>query len=221
MFARALDLYQSGKVGKITEGLNGYAATVQGSQPYRVKVSIRRVDEGDCSCYMGQHDRLCKHMFALALAILHASGKMDETGPEISAPTDLPDARRLVSAGMRKLSRYTGPSRVWFSYQRKLATGAGMIAHAVSGLPPSRENANYLWSIIKQIDKKLLNGVDDSDGVVGECAGKILEQLAAYAKTVPELEPVIRKYCDNKTNFCFEGDLRAMLERDETGRGKI
>jgi hypothetical protein len=211
MFRRALDLYESGKVGKISEDPNGYSATVQGTQPYRVNVSFRRVDEGYCSCYMGQHNRLCKHMLALALAVLYTSGKMDATEPEAKAPADLSAAKPLVTAGMRKLRFYTGPSRIWFSYQRTLATGASMIAHAVSGLPPSRENVKYLWSIIERIDKKLLNGVDDSDGVVGECVGKVLEQLAAYAKEAPELEPLIRSYCGRRTSFCFEDDLRSLL----------
>jgi SWIM zinc finger len=211
MFERALDLYQLGKVGEISEDRRGYSATVQGSHPYIVNVSMRRVDEGDCTCYMGQHDKLCKHIFALALAVLHTSGKMKEVVSETNAPTDLPIARGLVTAGMQKLRRYTGPSRIWFSYQRTLATGAGMIAHAVSGLPPTKENAKYLWSVVGRIDKKLMNGVDDSDGVVGDCVGKIIEQLAGYVKEVHELEPIIRKYCDKKTNFCFEDDLRAML----------
>lgn len=211
VFERALDLYQSGKVGNIAERLHGYSTTVQGSHPYIVNVSMRRVDEGDCTCYMGQHDKLCKHVLALALAVLHASGKIDKAVSETTAPADLPAARGLVTAGMQKLRRYTGPSRIWFRYQRSLATGAGMIAHAVSGLPPSKENAKYLWSVVGRIDKKLMNSVDDSDGVVGDCAGKIIKQLAGYVKEMHELEPIIREYCDKKTNFCFEDDLRAML----------
>jgi hypothetical protein len=78
-------------------------------------------------------------------------------------------------------------------------------------LPPTKENADFLWKLIGRIDKKLLNGIDDSDGIIGNCAGQIIEQLATYAKKAPELKPVIRKYCDKKTNFSFESDLHESL----------
>ena len=210
-FRRADDLYRSGKVGKISEHQHGYTAVVQGTHPYSVSLSVKRIDDGDCTCYMGQHGRLCKHMLALALAVLHVSGKMDKAMPESQAPTDLQTAKEVVTAGMRKLRRYTSPSRTWFSYQRTLATGAGMIAQGISGLPTTKENAAYLWSVIVRIDKKLANGVDDSDGVVGSCAAKIIEQLAGYAETTPELTPDIKRYCNKKTNFSFEDELRAVL----------
>lgn len=210
-FKRAQDLYRSGKVGEISEHAPDYHATVYGTQPYEVSISSNRVDQGDCTCYLGQHGRLCKHMLALALAVLQSSGTIAAATTEPQPPTDLATAKQIVNAGMSKLRAYRGPSKVWFSYQRTLATGAGMIAQAISGLPASKENAAYLWGVIMRIDKKLVNGVDDSDGVVGDCVTQIIQQLAEYTQAAPTLAPVIRRYCNKKTNFCFEDELRARL----------
>ena len=210
-FERARKLYQTGKVKSISETRTGYAATVQGTHPYSVRLSRKRIDEGNCDCYLGQHEKLCKHMLALGLAVLSASGKTDKTANEPPAPVDLAEAKKLVNAGMQKLQPYNGPSHVWFNYQRRLATGAGIIAHAVSALPPTRQNADYLWRLIERIDRKLLNGVDDSDGFVGDSARQIIQQLAGYVKQSPQLKPVIRKHTTRKTNFNFEIDLQSLL----------
>lgn len=211
MYERAKGLYQTGKVMEITERQHSYAATIQGTHPYAVSVSKSHVDKGDCTCYMGKNEMLCKHMLALALAVLHASGKIEETTPNTNTSSDLNDVKPVVTAGFAKLRPYRGSSRIWFGYQRELATGAGIIAEAVSTLPPTKENANYLWNVIGRIDRKLINGVDDFDGVVGDCAARIIDQLAKYANIAPELEPVIEKYCNKKTNFCFEEELRDSL----------
>ena len=210
-FKRAQMLYRSGKVGEVVEKPLGYSATVLGTQPYVVSISLSRVDNGDCNCYLGQHGRMCKHLLALALKILDGSGKGVSVAAGPQAPEDLASVRPIVNAGMNRLRAYHGPSKIWFSYQRTLATGASMIAQAVSGLPPTKENAAYLWAVIIRIDKKLVNGVDDSDGVVGECVARITQQLAAYAQVVPALVPVIKQFCSKKTNFCFEAELRDSL----------
>ena len=208
MYKRAEDLYPSNKIGDIEELLHSYAATVKGTQPYQVSISKTRVDNGDCDCYMGSNGKLCKHILALGLAVLHVSGKIEATSEEKKISSDLNEVKSLVTAGFSKLKPYRGPSRIWFSYQRNLATGAGIIAEAISALPPTKENANYLWKLIERIDRKIMNGVDDSDGVVGECAGKILDQLADYANQEKALAPLITKLCEKKTNFNFEHDLR-------------
>lgn len=208
-FGRAQELYRSGKVREIAPTASGYRAIVHGTHPYQVSVSQRRVDDGDCTCYLGQNDRLCKHVLALALAVLHATGRVNAAEPQLS--TRLEEVKPMVNAGMQKLRYYTGPSRIWFSYQRSLATGAGMIAQAVSRLPPTKENARYLWKVVERIDKKLANGIDDSDGHVGACVMALIEQLVAYAKNRPNFEPLIVGFCDKKMNFDFDQELRARL----------
>ena len=209
IFERALNLYKSGKVGKIETNPAYYIATVQGTQSYKVSISMKHIEYCDCTCYMGQHGQFCKHIIALSLAVLHASGKMTE--PPVTTITELKLIKPIVTGAMQKLKPYTGSSRTWFDYQRKLTTGAEMIADTVSNLPATTENAKYLWSIIQRIDKKLINGVDDSDGIVGDCASMIIEQLASYSNNELELTPVIKQLSSKKTNFCFEDDLRKLL----------
>ncbi|OHA64752.1 MAG: hypothetical protein A2940_02080 [Candidatus Wildermuthbacteria bacterium RIFCSPLOWO2_01_FULL_48_29] len=211
-FERAEALYRKGSVKNIHEigfGRNiGYRAVVQSTQPYEVEINSRHVDQGDCTCYMGQHDMLCKHMLALALAVLDATVGLTSPPPA----TDLLEAQQRVNEGMAKLRAYTGPSKVWFSYQRTLATGVGIIADAVSELPPSKENADYLWKLVLRLSKKLATGgIDDSDGVVGDCIRTLVEQLGTYAKEKPELKPIITRYCQDDTGFGFEEDLREVV----------
>jgi len=64
---------------------------------------------------------------------------------------------------------------------------------------------------VERIDKKLANGVNDSDGHIGARVTALIDQLAAYAKNQPDLEPLILGSCDDKTNFDFDQALRARL----------
>ena len=211
MYERAEKLFKGGCVGTISDiGLGrGYQATVRGSQSYEVWLSIRRVDEGDCTCYMGQNDELCKHMLALALKVLAETGGLNMSAP----PTDLAEVKVQVNEGIKKIKPYTGTSRVWFTYQRSLSTGTGMIMEAVSALPPSKANAEYLWKLVLRLSKKLATGgVDDSDGVVGDCISELVGQLAGYAKQSLDLQPQILSYCEDDTGFGFEDELRSRID---------
>jgi hypothetical protein len=212
-YDRALDLYKAGKVGPITSDRLGYSAIVQGTHPYRVTVSAKHVDKGDCDCYLGQNDSLCKHILALALAVLGPSGAIESFGNTAISRVSPDEAKQLIKDGIKKLRAYIGPSRVWFSYQRSLATGAAMIAEATRNLPPSKENADYLWRLIERLDKKLETGIDDSDGVLGNCIDIIISCLADYARQIPELEPRIRKFCRRKTGFGFEARLQSLIDK--------
>ncbi|KKP41277.1 MAG: hypothetical protein UR30_C0001G0124 [Candidatus Peregrinibacteria bacterium GW2011_GWC2_33_13] len=211
MFERAQKLYESGKVQKISETPHGYEATVQGSSPYHVSLSRKHIDHGYCDCYMGQNDELCKHMLALGLAVLHLSGKTKETKEE---SPDNPDAvKQLVAAGMRKIKPYNGPSKIWFSYQRELDVGSGMIEAAIKNLSANKENAKYLWSLVLKLSKKLANGgVDDSDGTVGGCIISLVVQCGKYAKEKPELKALVMKFAEDDTGFGFEDELKGQLE---------
>jgi len=212
-YDRALDLYKAGKVGPITADRLGYSAIVQGTHPYRVSVSAKHVDKGDCDCYLGQNDSLCKHILALALAVLGPSGAIESSNNATASHVSPDEAKQLIKDGIKKLRAYTGPSRVWFSYQRSLATGAAMIAEATTNLPPSKENADYLWRLVERLDKKLQTGVDDSNGVVGNCIDIIIDCLAGYARQTPDLEPRIRKFCSRKTGFGFETSLQSLMDK--------
>jgi Uncharacterized conserved protein len=112
IFKRAMDLYQSGKVGQISEEQHNYTATVQGTHLYTVNISMTHMDKGYCTCYMGQNDMLCKHILALALAVLNASGKMEHRIPAGSPSSDLNEIKPIVTAALNKLRPYHGPSRI-------------------------------------------------------------------------------------------------------------
>ncbi len=208
MFQRAEELVKKGKIQKIKEDSKGYDAIVQGTSPYHVSISAKNVDVGYCDCYMGQNDELCKHMIALGLAVLQASGKAEEDSQENYSPTDLKEAKRLVSAAMRKIKSYNGPSRVWFDYQHKLEIGSAEITEALQNLPANRENATYLWSLVMKLSHKLAyDGVDDSNGIVGGCIDSIVHQLEDYGKKDPSLKPLLQKFTQEETGFGFEEDL--------------
>ena len=207
-FLRAQDMFKGGKVGTIREDVRRYSAKVKGTKLYDVGVSYKRVDAGYCSCYLGRNDTLCKHMLALALAVLDKSGDLQTDEPIIN----LDEAKKCVSEGMRRLVAYNGPSRVWFAYQRKLATGSGIIMGAIESLPASKPNAKYLWALVLRISKKLATGgIDDSEGEVGNCVYAIIQKLGKYSKESPELIPTLLSYCKDDTGFGFEDELRLLV----------
>lgn len=211
LLKRAQKLYETGKVQNIQETLHGYTAIVQGTSPYHVSLSARHIDHGHCDCYMGQNDELCKHMLALGIAVLHLSGKVEDEPEE--SPTDLDAVKQLVAAGMRKIKPYHGPSKIWFSYQRELDVGSGMIEAAVKNLPAAKEHTKYLWALVLKLSKKLSHGgVDDSNGTVGGCVSVLVEQCGRYAQEKPELRPMMLKFAEDDTGFGFEDELRGKLD---------
>ena len=128
-FTRAAGLYEGGKVTDV-ETLGGhYSAVVQGTEPNHVSISARNYKQGDCTCYLGQKGTLCKHMVALALYAvmdgkpltdkdkLHGhkveSGKRRETLNE----EELTLVKMSITASMKHIRPYSGPSRTWFTNQ--------------------------------------------------------------------------------------------------------
>lgn len=206
-FQRAKKLFDCGKVKKIVETPHGYQATVEGTSLYKVSLSIKHIDKGYCDCYMGQNDMLCKHMLALALAVLNLSG--GENLEKDNLPKNLDAVKQLVPGAMRKIKSYSGPSKIWFSYQRELNVGSGCIVEAVQKLPATKENAEYLWSLVLKLSKKLSHGaVDDSNGTVGNCIVSLVKQCAGYAKEKAELKLIIERFAEDDTGFGFEDILK-------------
>ena len=82
-FERAVELHESGKVTKFKEGIRSYSAIVIGSKPYHVFGEARRFDYGNCDCYLGQNDELCKHLVALAIHAVLRGKKPYESGRNI------------------------------------------------------------------------------------------------------------------------------------------
>jgi len=209
--SRAENLFKSNKVQNISEYSRGYNAVVQGTSPYHVNLSYRSIEESSCDCYMGQNDYLCKHILALAFAILKLSGKKENV--ENISPNNIEDAKLLVSKGLKFIKSYNGSSRSWFSYQHDLYTGSVIIEDAIKNLQPNKENSKYIWSIALKLSKKLSNGgVDDSDGTVGGLIISIVNQCAKYANKNPQLKILIKDFTKDYTGFGFEEILMDLLE---------
>lgn len=212
---RAKKLFKSEKVGKISEDNGGYCATVQGGDVYFVSISRKNIDYGHCDCYMGQKNQLCKHMIALGLAVLDLFGKIENTSND--SPENLKEVKQLVSKGIRKIKPYVGPSKIWFSYQRKLDIAAGIIEEAVKNLLANKENAKYLWSLVLKLSDKLATGgIDDSNGTIGGCISKLVKQCGQFAINKNELRTMVQEFTKDDTGFGFEDELKQMLKSTKT-----
>lgn len=214
IFARARQLFHTGCVQDLEQISDGYRATVQGSSPYRVRLSQKRIDYADCTCYMGQNDELCKHVLAVGLAVLYEFEGVTRDGePTARFAIDSSDAQDHISAGMRYIRSYDGPSRIWFEYQRKLDIGAGMIIEGAAALETTRDNAKYLWRLIVRLSKRLsTGGVDDSNGTVGEVVSVVMRQIADMAAEDASIREWALKNCHDDTGFGFEVDLQSVLD---------
>ena len=70
-FNKAFALYKNGDVNEIKKDFFGFRAVVSGTYEYEVNVDLSSYDRGSCNCYLGQKDQLCKHMLALAIALVY------------------------------------------------------------------------------------------------------------------------------------------------------
>lgn len=214
MFARALKLFTDKKIADFGYDKAGYSARVIGTQTYRVHVSQKAVDYGMCDCYMGQNDTLCKHMVAVALEVLYRTGRIDsEGGTYESLPSNIEERKLLLTAGLRKIAAYSGPSSTWNAYQGKLDFGAAIIRESIQGIEPSVENAKFLWDIVKRLDRKLAGGVDDSNGTVWPVAFEAARLLATWGKDNPELHALATRFAKTKTSVGFHDELSQELQR--------
>lgn len=223
-YERAIDLYESGKVTQFQEELNGFFAVVLGTKPYHVYVDKRHYDRGDCECYLGQNDTLCKHMVALAIyAVMNGKklGKEDKeliSSPVCSGKTGelskqkLAEIKKSITSAMKYIKAYTGPSRAWFAYQNSLDEGCARLSKIVSELPASEQTAKLLVNALLRLDKKLCQGgVDDSDGVVGGFIEDVVSILEDYAELNPLCVKSFKKLCGQDTCFGWEESLVKMF----------
>lgn len=194
-FKKAFALYEKGAVSNIKKDFLGYSAIVSGTHEYIVNVSSDSYDRGDCNCYIGQNDELCKHMLALAIALVYKYRPADvET---INQPLDqavcsgeirditkdeIKNIKVEISKGISHIKSYNGPSSKWFQYQDGLNKGSRLILLALSQLPVCEKSVTICIDLLKRLDKKLLNGgIDDSDGTVGNLMSQIVEVLNMFA----------------------------------------
>lgn len=219
-WSRAVDLYGRGKITQFKNSGDIFSAIVLGSNPYDVWVSSEKFDIGECSCYVGQKEELCKHLIAVAIRAaargkpLSASEKKLQSEPVCSGRIgelhehDLDAARTAIAVAMKFIKAYRGPSRTWFPYQDSLAEGCYRLSAVFSELPVCRERTELALQTLLKLDKKLCEGgVDDSDGIVGgfiESAVKMLKQFASLEPSCAESFKILE---GRETCFDWEGPL--------------
>ncbi|RJO60268.1 SWIM zinc finger family protein [candidate division WS5 bacterium] len=224
-FERAVGLYGAGKVTQFKEELNGFFATVLGTKPYQVYVDRKHYDQGDCECYLGQNNTLCKHMVAVAIYAVMDGKKLSQedeelvSGPKCSgrlgelSKVELVETKKAITSAMRYIKPYNGPSRLWFAYQGSLAEGCARLSKLVSDLPVGEQTAKLLVDLLLRLDKKLgTGGVDDSDGTVGGFVQEMVLMLAEYAKLKPKCVKAFEKFCSQSTCFGWEEPLVEMYD---------
>ncbi|MCK5062166.1 hypothetical protein KAR28_06510 [Candidatus Parcubacteria bacterium] len=227
-FERAVGLYESGKVTRFKEDYGGYSAVVSGTHPYNVSVSSRHYDHGNCDCYLGQRNTLCKHMVAVAIyAVMDGKPLQDQDKEIVSSPkcsgklgelskVELSETKKAITQAMRYIKPYNGPSRIWFAYQGSLDEGCARLSKLVSELPVNKQTAKLLVDMLLRLDKKLCTGgVDDSNGTVGGFMQETVSVLEEYAKLDSNCIKAFDKLCGQSTCFNWEASLVRMYdERD-------
>lgn len=221
-FERAVGIYESGGIKNFDEDDFGFSADVRGSAGnfYKVYVSAKHYDAGNCNCYLGRNDTLCKHMVAVALYAVKRGEKLtEEDKKSVSAPqcsgrlgepgkAELKEIKAEITAAMRYIKPYTGPSRIWFSYQDSLSEGCGRLSKIVSGLPVGEGTAQLLVDMLLRLDKKLsVGGVDDSDGTVGSFMEGVVSVLQEYAKLDTNCVRAFKSLEGKETCFGWEEPL--------------
>ena len=224
-FERAVGLYESGKVTKFKVMINGFSAIVQGTKPYRVIVGSRNYDEGDCECYLGQNDTLCKHMVAVAIHAVMGGKELNSEDKElvdrprcsdrlgVLTKEELTETKAVITVAMRYIKPYNGPSRIWFAYQNSLDEGCNRLSSIVSGLPVSKQTTDLLINLLLRLDKKLSQGgVDDSNGTVGGFIQETVFVLKEYGKLDPICINSFNKLANFETCFGWEEELVKMVK---------
>ncbi len=219
-FERAVKLYENGKVTNFDDNGFTYTAKVLGTKPYDVFVSRRRYDKGNCNCYLGQNDTLCKHMVALAIHVvkegrpLAKKDKKQAHTPTCSGKLgklsdgDFATTKKAITSAMRYVKPYRGPSRTWFAYQNSLSEGCNRLSAIVSDLPVGEHTASLLVNLLLRLDKKLCTGgVDDSNGIVGGFVEEVVEVLKECAKLDLKCIKSFANLKDRETCFGWEEPL--------------
>ena len=220
-FKKGKKLFDDGKVGHLKSDFRGFNAIVSGTHDYLVFVSANNFDQGNCNCYVGQKDILCKHIIALAIA------SVVKYRPEDSEIIQIPLEQAVCSGEVRDITKdelgiikkeirsalthiksYNGPSKTWFAYQNSLLKGKRLALYTLSNLPVCKISAEVCINLIIKIDTKLAtSGIDDSDGTIGDLLEQIMELLSMFKDDDPNLKTYIINKFPKETNFGWEKEL--------------
>ncbi len=224
-FEKAVGLYEKGKVTKVKEEFGGYSAIVIGTHPYQVSISSQNYDHGNCNCYLGENEILCKHMVALAIYAVKKGHLLTENDkkfvdqPICSGKKGLLEkgtlslVKKSISEAMRYIKAYNGPSRTWFNYQNSLSEGCHRLSKIISDLPVSEQTSKLVIDTLLRLDKKLCTGgVDDSDGTVGNFIEETVIILKEYIKIDSDCIKSFYILKDKKTCFGWEEPLVNLIK---------
>ena len=221
---KAVDLYESGKVKNFRDTGFTFTANVCGTHLYKVIVFPKNYGDGNCTCYLGENDTLCKHMIAVAIYALKkgkpltAEEKTQHNEIKFSGkigkmtPDQINLSKTEISGAIRYIKVYDGPSRIWFAYQDSLSEGCNRLASIFSSLPASNQTANLIVKTLLKLDSKLTTGgVDDSDGTVGGFIEEAVCLLIEFAKADPDCKKEFGAVKNQKTCFGWEDPLLKLL----------
>ena len=224
-FRRAVGLYESGKVTEVEEWGSDCTAVVLGTEPYRVSVSGRNYKQGSCTCYLGQKDKLCKHVVALALyAVMDGRPLNDKDkklsnqvqcsrGRKVLNKIELDVVKKSITASMRYIKPYSGPSRTWFANQDSLREGCNRLSAVVSDLPVNKQVTEVLVKLLLRLDKKLrVSGVDDSNGTVGGFMSEVVRMLEEFARIDTDCIKAFESLVGREICFEWEEPLIRILD---------
>ncbi|MCD4812928.1 hypothetical protein K8S19_04480 [bacterium] len=219
-FKRAVGLYTSGKVTGVEQVGGDYSAIVLGTVPYHVRVSARSYQHGDCTCYLGERDILCKHIVALAIYTVMAGKKLSDHDKQLSyhivcsgrrgvfKENELTKIRKNITDAVQCIKPYRGSSRTWFANQDSLGEGCRRLSTIVSDFPVSMQTADVLVKLLIRLEKKVcFGGVDDSNGIVGGLAGELVALLEVFVKIDPLCIQAFKPLCRKESCFGWEESL--------------
>jgi len=219
-FEKAVAFYRDGKVTQVHEGIRSYSGIILSTRPYRVSVEARNFKYSSCNCYLGENGTLCKHIIALALHVvkngkpLSAQDSNQITEPSCNGIVRQPSAEELetakknITAIMRYIKPYHGPSSTWDANQESLEEGCSRFSAIVTGLPVDPESAKVLVDLLLRLDKKLqMGGVDDSNGIVGGFIEQLVDILKEYVQLEPACKSAFVKLAKVGTCFGWEAPL--------------
>lgn len=225
---KAVGLHEDGKVKNFQDTGLTYVASVQGTHLYEVIVSKERYTDGNCTCYLGQNDTLCKHMIAVAIyglkkgRLLTEEEKIQHNDIKFSGKTGEISQAKIsllkaeISGAMRYIKAYNGPSRTWFAYQDSLNEGCNRLSAIFSKLPASQQTADLVIKTLLRLDKKLTTGgVDDSDGTVGVFIEEGVNLLLNFAEAVSKCTESFKKLKNIETCFGWEEELLGLMKKKE------
>lgn len=231
-YERAVGLYDLGKVTQVVKGDRVYSAVVIGSQPYQVSMNTRQFSFGACNCYLGENETLCKHLVALSIhAVMDGKQLREKDRERVVRPVcsgalgefdeeELAEAKNAITANMRYIKPYTGPSRHWFEYQHSLEEGCARLSALISEFPVSAQTSAVLVNLLLRLDRKILDAVDDSDGTVGGFIQELVALLEEYARLDKACIQTFKKLRNRSTCFDWEDPLLEMLDKETSRKSR-